>query len=164
MKEKVLTIVGLSILAIVVGMVVYEKMQYKRIIRSLTSMNPQNINSFRIYRRFNQPIGVPEKFRTPDPIIDAFFQSLGDIRSYSPSHDTVASQDHSWFLEVATEGKMIQIHCYVPSDRGDLVVGELGEFREGGGGPHYGWFQSRKLYQWYQTYKHRWLSPPAVQE
>ena len=42
------------------------------------------------------------------------------------------------------------------------MVGHLGKFSSKGT-IDYGYFQSRKLYQWYQKYSHRWLEPEGSQ-
>jgi hypothetical protein len=164
MEEKRIIIIAVLFLAIIGVIRSCQKIQYHRTINTLISMDLQEITMFRIYPRVIRPVGSPVEFKAPDPIIEGFFQSLTDIRPYKPSHDTVASWDHSWFLEVTTEGIMIQIDFHIPSGKGSIVTGKLGKFIEGGGGPLYGDFQSRKLYQWYQNYSHRWLSPSAETE
>jgi hypothetical protein len=121
------------------------------------------VTVLRIYPRSGIPRGKSVIFRTPDPLIDEFFRSLSDIRIYWPSHDTVTSQDHSWFLEVSTGGDPIQISFYIPSGKGARVAGEFGNWNLRSS-VHYGDFQSQQLYDWYQKYSHRWLSPPAEQE
>ncbi|GAK54525.1 hypothetical protein U14_05812 [Candidatus Moduliflexus flocculans] len=53
----------------------------------------------------------------------------------------------------------IQIKFHIPYGQGHVVVGEFAGYQNA--------FQSRQLYQWYQTYSHRWLmpegTPPASQ-
>jgi len=91
-------------------------------------------------------------------MINNFFQALTDLHSYPTSRDKVASRNHSGFLEIVTSDIMIQIEFYIPYQKGNIVVVLLGEFSETGG-HYYADFQSELLYQWYQTYRHRWLNP-----
>lgn len=156
MKEKESFIIPLIFFTILVGVIVYQKVQYFRIMKSLTSVDVQQVTIFNIYRRWTLPVGVPVEFNPPAPIIDEFFQSLTDLRSSWPQHDTVASQTHNWSLEIVAGGKTIQMRCYVPSRKGNIVVGEIGKFSKNHVS-HYGYFQSRNLFHWYQTYSHRWL-------
>jgi hypothetical protein len=125
-------------------------------------MDPQHVTTFRIYPRVAYgPFRTPVTFKAPDPIIDEFFHALTHRNSYPISRDRIASRDHNWFLEVATEGvPTIQISFLIPSGKGDIVVGRLGNFSKRGHS-YDGDFQSEFLFQWYQKYSHRWLDPPA---
>ncbi len=157
MKENLGPIIVLFIITII-GIGVYSTRKgYKKAIETLTSINAQHVTVFRIYPKVYRPFGEPVEFNTPDPIIDAFFQALTDLRSYPTSRDT-AYQEQTWFLEIATRDFMIQIAFYIPSQKGNIVVGEIGEFSKSGG-RYDAEFQSRKLFQWYQKYKDRWLEP-----
>jgi hypothetical protein len=49
-----------------------------------------------------------------------------------------------------------EISFLIPSGKGDIVVGRLGNFSKTGHS-YDGDFQSRELFQWYQKYSHRWL-------
>ena len=124
--------------------------QQKTSIADLRSFDPQKVTSFKIYPRLTEPVGDSITFSISDPIVSDFFQALKDISSYSRNHDTVASWDHDWFLSISAENTMIQINFHIPYGRGNIVAGEF----DGGGE-----FQSRQLYQWYQQYSHRWLTP-----
>ena len=159
-NEKVGTIIVLLFFAILAGIWVFQKVLYTRAIKTLTALDPQHITAFGIYRSFTKPIENPTVFQPSDPMVAAFFQSLTDLRAYSPSHDTVWPNQR-WFVEIAVGNEIIQIHCYIPSDKGDIVVGNLGSFNGKGWGFHHGYFQSKLLFQWYQKYKDRWLTPPA---
>jgi hypothetical protein len=121
-------------------------------------MNISHIITFRMYAEVTRPVGNSIEFRSSDPIIKEFFQSLEDFHPYSPNHDRVVSRNHHWFLEVADENITIHISCYIPYREGDIVVGTLGKFSERND-TIYGHFQSEMLYQWYQKYSHRWLTP-----
>lgn len=151
-------IIILVILMMGAGTAVYQKVQYHRTIQAFTTIVPQQVSTFRIYPRVFKPVGTPIEFRNPDPMIDEFFHFLTDLRSYQPSHDTVTSRDHSWFLEVATEDSMIQISFHIPSHLDDTVAGLFGKYSNTRYGT-YGSFQSQELFQWYQKYSHRWLNP-----
>ena len=164
---------GLGVIAIISAVIVLHiwgfltdrrtKQGYEKVTRTLVSMSSKHIVTFRIYPRVGIPVGIPREFSVPDGMIEEFCQALGDIHSYQYDHDTVVSETHSWFLEFDTETERLQISFHIPSDRREIVVGELGEFNVGGGGPHYGYFQSRQLYHWYQKYSHRWLVPDGSQ-
>jgi hypothetical protein len=162
MKEKLVILLVLLILAISVGVLVYQIIQYKRTIKALTSMDPRQVTIFRIYPRVGIPVRTPMEFEVPDPIIDEFFQSLSDLRSYLISRQ-MAREDQQWLLEIAVGDVIIQVRFSKPYQKGDIVIGEVGKFSEGYT-IHYGSFKSQKLFQWYQKYSHRWLSPPAAPE
>lgn len=162
-KEKLGLILPLVFIILILVMLIYGKSEYKTKINALTSMNPQHVTTFKIYSRVaGRPYRTPVTFNAPDPLIEEFFHALTDRRSYPTSRDT-AKVEQQWFLEVATGEIMIQIAFYIPYKKGDIVVGIIGNFSETGGS-YDGDFQSRKLFQWYQKYSHRWLSPPAAQE
>ncbi len=165
--ERSTRIVVIVIFVASAGLLLFQGIQHYRSKKMLsvmvsqsdiTSMNAQHITLFRIYPRIIRPVGEPVQFKAPDSIIQDFFQSLKDIQSSWASRDTVDSQDHSWFLEVAAGGDMIQIHFYIPSGKGDIVAGEFGKWGTNNS-VHYGSFQSKLLFQWYQKYKDRWLKP-----
>ncbi len=151
------------------GILVYRKIIHHKTVKhltsidSLTSIEPQKVSAFKIYPRVTRPVGTSKELNVSEPIIGDFFQSLTDLRSYYPSHDTVASRDHSWFLEFTYDERIIQIHFRIPSGKDDIVAGTIGKFRERKK-TIYGHFQSRELFQWYQNYKDRWLKPDAPQE
>lgn len=163
MKEKLIPILVLVIFATVVGILVYSRKEDERTIDALMSMDPQQVTIFKIYPGVAYgPFGTPVVFNIPDPIIDEFFHALTDHNSYPISRDRIASQDHNWFLEIATEGvPATQISFLIPSGKGNIAVGRVGEFSEKG----YSYdatFQSKLLYQWYQKYSHRWLTPEGA--
>jgi hypothetical protein len=88
-----------------------------------------------------------------------FLNAVHDLRYYLGSAGSVASFAHNWFVEVLTDEDIIQMRCAIVVEKPERVLGELGEFVEGGGGLHFGRFQSQQLYQWYQTYHARWSTP-----
>ncbi len=150
MKEKLLIIIMLMLFIWLSWLSGYQKVQYNRKIKILTTMAPQDVTIFRIYPRVIRPVGTSKAFKVPDPIIDDFFRSLTDLRSYRPTHDTVIYREHNWFLGIATKDTIIQIHFRIPSGKGDIVAGQLNGL---------GWFQSGNLFPWYRKYKDRWLEP-----
>jgi hypothetical protein len=92
-------------------------------------------------------------------LIAEFLEAIRDIRLYWLSPGSLASKDYAWFIEIVVEKKVIQMSCSIPSGRGEVVHGTIGQFVKGGGGPLYGDFQSQKLFQWYQKHSHLWLNP-----
>ncbi len=162
MKDIVKVIFLLIFLITFIGIQLHQEQEYKRILEKLTSMNLKEIKEFRIYPRVSfAPSKTYRTFDAFDPLIKDFFLSLSDMHSYSPSHDRVVSLDHSWFVELATTQDIrFQIGCYIPSQQGELVIGELATGYSKNP-QFYGKIQSRQLYQWYQTYSHRWLTPEA---
>lgn len=158
LKEKLFRVIPFLIFIIVVGGIVLQRIQFYRTIKALTSIEPQQVTTFKIYPKVTGPFGVPIEFRTPEPIIDAFVQSLTDLLSYWGGRYTVTSEDHGWFLEITAREKTIQMGGTIPSDKGDIIVGSFGKVSKSGG-THYGYFQSHLLFEWYQTYSHRWLKP-----
>jgi len=102
------------------------------------------------------PVGKAIEFDPHDAIVADFFRSLTNITPYwLPGRD----KQNSWFLEVETHDTMIQIRFYIPGNN-EILAGALGKWgKKNSGAVFYGDFQSRQLYQWYQTYSHRWLTP-----
>ena len=149
----ILTLIALFSVAIL------NKVNYYRIVKALRALEPRHITAFRIYPRVNRPVGIPIEFTSSEPIVVEFFEAIVDMRLYWLSPGTLASRDHAWFVEIVAEGKQIQMSSSILSGRDDAVYGTLGKFVKGGGGPLYGDFQSRKLFQWYQKYSHLWLEP-----
>ncbi len=157
MKEKqdIKTFLILFIVLVVFYAVAtsWAKWGYEKRMTALRSMNPEKVTLFKIYPRVIMAVGDSSTFNVSDPIISEFFQALWDVSSYSRTHDTIASTDHSWCLIVSTDRSAIQIDFHIPYGKGDIVAGEF---------DGYGSFQSRRLYQWYQKYSHRWLTPEGA--
>ena len=161
-KFKIPLFIGL-IFVVSIGSEIWQNRQYHKTIETLTSVSPEQITMFRIYPRVQIPVDTSIEFLPPDAIIRDFFQALTDHRPYSYSHDTVASRDHSWFLEVMAGEVFIQISFHIPSDNGNIVAGWLGKYHQNSM-TSYGHFQSQQLFQWYQKYSQRWLNPASPQE
>lgn len=155
-KENIGIIVCLLLLIISLGMEGYQKIQYHRTAKILTSIDPKAITMFKVHSYRG---GTSSNFKAPDLIVNEFFQSLEDLQSYSPSHDTVASWDHCWSIELATERLTMQISFYIPSKKNSVVVGEFSKKVNRRNTIYYGYFQSSQLLKWYQKYRERWLEP-----
>ena len=119
---------------------------YRKDLKQFRTLCPEEIVVFKIYPRFMNPTGTPVEFRYPDAMLKDFFHALSDIKSYHPTHDNIESLAHCWFLQVETLKNTTQIEFRIPSGKGQIVTGRLNRLD---------WFQSRQLYQWYQTYSHR---------
>lgn len=159
MKENLGIIIFLCIL-IGIGIFRYgTRRTYQKTIDTLASIDASHVTGFSIYPKTTRPSGIPVIVRPPDPMIGEFFQALTDVRRYPASRDTVA-QEQAWFLEISTAEGLVQIACYVPFQKGNIVVGGVGKFTTSGGG-YTTEFQSDSLYQWYQKYKHRWVKSPV---
>ena len=160
MKEnpymQLLAIVAFILSAIVLYDIVIQRSQEDQVLEQLQSINPQEVTAFKIYPRVIIPTGAPRVFQPPDPLIEAFFKALQDLRAYSYSHDTVDSPDHSGFIEIVTTQEVLQMHFHLPSGTDGIVAIELGKW-EKGRSSHYGHVQSRWLFQWYDTYRMQWL-------
>jgi len=154
LKQIFLLVLGLLLFAIPAGSYLYQKYQYQKALKTFTSIEVKYVRAFHIYARTSIPRGIPITFKISDPIIEDFFSSLSDIRSYWPTHDTIISTDHQWLVEIFLKDKMMTLYWYIPSKKGEIVVGEFGI---------YGAFQSKLLYRWYQKYKDRWLNPGKPQ-
>ena len=151
-KNLLTVVIVLLLLYPITFLMKKQEEQQKTSIADLRSFDPQRVTSFRIYPRVIKPVGESITFNISESIISEFFQALKDISSYSPNHDT-AKKEENWYLEVTAEGDVFQIGFYIPYGKGNIAVGEF----DGGGE-----FQSRQLYQWYQTYSHRWLTPEGT--
>ncbi len=146
-----------SIWIFLIAFVLYQKIQYKSMMHTLTQefpailqkVNARGLITFAIYPRVGKAVGQPVVATLPDSLIDEFFDALDDARSYTPAGVTIASQDHLWFLEVSVGTERVQMECYISSRESNIVVGEFIGSK--------GAFQSRNLFQWYQTYSPRWL-------
>jgi len=142
-----------------IGKLTYNTIQYYRIVPILKAGIPQKV-TLMIYPRVSSLSGRAVTFRSPDPIVTEFWSALADIRRYWPNHDTISSRDHAWFVEIFAEDGLIHIQMdfHIPSHKSSIVAGRIGTFSSISM-TNYGEFQSRQLYQWYQTYSHRWLTP-----
>ncbi len=103
---------------------------------------------FKIYPNVSGQFGTPREIKSPDPLIDDFFESISDIHGYSGRY-TVASEQDGWFIEFSFNNRKVQLSCSIPVQKKETIVGWI----------EYNKYQSRQLYHWYQQYSHRWLTP-----
>ena len=156
-KEKFAAITLFAIIVALLGGMGWQRIQFYRALKALAGINSKTVTLFRIYSRGGSN---SIEFEMPDPIIDDFFQAVVDFRSYWSRSGGVVSDDLVWFMEITPRGKnLIQIDCAVPADEDNIVIGGLDKLTQNGLHLHYGRFQSRQLYRWYQAYSHRWLNP-----
>ncbi|MCP4370527.1 MAG: hypothetical protein GY797_20800 [Deltaproteobacteria bacterium] len=120
----------------------YQKEQYSRVIPVLKSIYAQDITSFTLLP------GVSESSEME--LVAEFFQSLEDMQFAASIHKEFMTQ---WGVQIDTSATTVKLECFIPADDPTLVVGLI-DSHEG-----YTYFQSRKLLQWYQKYKDRWLKP-----
>jgi hypothetical protein len=156
-KTELSMLIGFLIFIVLIASWGWQKWQYRKAISTLTSISPEQVTMFRIYPRVIIPVDEYIKFKAPDPIVTDFFQALTDHRPYSYSHDRVWGHQE-WFFEVAAGEVFIQISFHIPYEKGEIVAGRLGKYTKNSM-TSYGCFQSQQLYQWYQKYSHRWLTP-----
>ncbi len=162
MEKKHINTFICSVLLLGMAALLYNTIQYYRTIHILKAGIPQKV-TLMIYPRVSSPVGRAVTFRSPDPIVTEFWSALTDIRLYWPNHDTISSRDHEWFVEIfAEDGLMhIQMDFHIPSHKSSIVAGQIGRFSSRNM-TNYGDFQSGQLYQWYQQYSHRWLTPEGT--
>jgi hypothetical protein len=160
MKEKAfslfIAIVAGLLLAVVLHNLLDQEAEREQTLKKLRSIDSHNVTAFAIYPRVIRPFGPPRIFHSPAPLIDEFFDSLQDIHSYRYSHDTVNSPDHSWFIEIRTPQDVLQMSFHIPSGSENIVAVELGKWKQDSS-IHYGYIQSRLLFQWFQKYRMKWL-------
>ncbi len=128
--------------------------------QQLTSIELQNITVFRMYPRANQPSAPSLSIHRSDKMVTDFLHALKDMTAYVPNHDTAISRNHQWFMEIGINDELVQIKCYIPSSQPHIVVVQLGEWSERQR-VHYGSFQSKLLFQWFQHYHDIWLHPSS---
>jgi hypothetical protein len=164
MIEKLSKVIILLIFVAIGGGMILQNILFHRTIETLSAMNSQTVAIFMIYPRGSNSIDTPIVFTPPDPIIEGFFQSVPDFRSYWSRSEGVSSHEHIWLLEIAAKGKLIQMRCSIPVEKGNIVIGSLSELSSSGIKWNYGRFQSQKLFQWYQQHSHRWLGGKSQEE
>jgi hypothetical protein len=158
-REKTI-IISILLLAgtIAIGILFGPEGEYQRAFNKLIAVTPQQVIAIKVYPKTDRGFSKnPIIFNSPNPLINEFMDALANIRPYSPSHDR--SEDRQvWLLDLLTEEDVIQILFYIPYEREKNVVGVLRKLSNSEI-TDYGSFQSRQLYDWYQTYSHRWLTP-----
>ncbi|MCP4398872.1 MAG: hypothetical protein GY801_16430 [bacterium] len=153
-KEEILTLIGLAgillFMLTIKGMDFWQTKQFNRRVQALTPLSLTSVQEVRIRPRTNQfGGGIP--FAPADPLVAEFLKAVSDIRAYHGSPKGTLSRDHEWSIEIEmTDEHIIQMRCDLPANREEVAHGYFKEY-------HYGPFQSRGLYRWYQKYSHRWL-------
>ena len=130
----------------------YLKVQYGRVMAILKPISRKHVTSFTIISDLSESSeerGMHE-FVKETACVTAFFQALEDMRFAAPT-----SQDYlaGWTVQIRTSATTVKLTCSIPAEEPPLVIGLIDS--EAG----YTYFQSRKLYQWYQKYNDRWLHP-----
>ncbi len=136
----------------------YQKEQYKRAMPFLSSLTPEKITSFKVGSR---ALEIDEskrgtEFSKNDAIVVEFFHALEDQRFINriPYESQVVMQ---WKTQILKKAGTITIEFSVYEDSPTVVIGLVDSYAG------YTYFQSRKLYQWYQKYSHRWLESEESQ-
>lgn len=163
MKEKLLKLLlclfPFIFFAMIIGGIAFQHIQLYRTLKTLNAIQPQHISAFRIYPKVIHPVGSPVDFTGSVPIVEDFSHAISDFRHSSLGYHSVASDAHSWSMEIIIRGRhRLHISCYIPW-KGDFVFGEVTKISENNTKWNYGAFKSRQLFQWYQKYSHRWLEP-----
>lgn len=156
-KKVFLVVCLICIVSVGVGKCVHQTVFVKKkLLTILRSFNSQNIRSLKIYPGVVRPVGKAVEIFPPDPLIESFVLSFADTRSF----DSFANIDieHSFFLEILGEGVVIQVVCHIASQNDGRFLGGFVKL-QGRSTWYYGGFQSELLFQWYQKYSHRWLTP-----
>ena len=122
-------------------------------VRALHEVTQENIRTFRVYHETRKS---SFSFSPSESLVKEFVLALKDMRSYSFNHDAVKTdlqgESQEWGIEMYATGagQLFSIYFYVPArSQKNIIVGKIGTR----------YFQSELLYQWYQTYSHRWLTP-----
>ena len=170
LRAGVIIFLGLLILGVITGGLIYKSREYHRLLKALTSMKSDQVTIFRVYHRGHGG-SEPREFKAPDVIIHDFFVALNDIQSYHPPGRDTAEQDQQWFMEIGNDQEIVQVAFYIPAQiggvvgyrqGGDRVVGEIMKVESHS--PYYGRFQSQRLLQWYQQYHKRWEKVSFIHE
>jgi hypothetical protein len=135
----------------------YQKVQYSRVKPILKSISPEGITSFRIVPGVLESSTSKEtnEFSQDAELVTEFFQALEDMQFAAPKYKKLVDQ---WNIQIRTGTTTLNVECSIPAEDPTVVVGLIDS--DAG----YSYFQSRKVFQWYQTYKDRWLNPPAAPE
>ena len=135
----------------------YQKVQYTRVKPILMSIAPDEVTSFRIVSNVSESSTDEEArdFGQETELVTEFFQALEDMQFAAPLYQEYLEQ---WSAHIKTATTGVTIEFFIPADEPILVVGLVDS--EAG----YSYFQSQQLYQWYQKYSHRWLTPEESSE
>lgn len=121
----------------------YQKILYGRVKFHLTSLDPHQIISFRVFRArartASENVGTQE-LSVHTTHMTTFFEALEDIRFADQVNQERFEQ---WQIAIQTEALTIHVECFIPTDAPTTVIGRIEAYQE------YTYFQSQLLYTWY---------------
>ena len=132
----------------VFGVWLIQRVVFYQTLTTLKSISYKEVQVLKIYPNASMSIGTPIEFRNPDSIIKDFLRSIADIQKYWGGGYTV--EKHGIFIEIFTTNQKIQMNCSIPTHKRNTIVGWIDDNDQ---------YESKLLFQWYQTYSHRWLTP-----
>ncbi len=130
----------------------YQKVQYGRVKSILKSILSEEIISFKIASDGSEAFErkYTSEFSREAQLVAEFVQTLEDMQFAASIQKKFITQ---WGVQIDTSATTVKLECSIPVDDPTLVIGLI-DSHEG-----YTYFQSQKLFQWYQKYKDRWLKP-----
>jgi len=145
--------IGFLLFLLFLGIIVYRNVQYHRTFMLLRQLDREHVKCVKIYPETAGPSHKYFELQSSAPIVSELLQSFAGSRAiWLQSRFTVSD---GFFLEIVTEERKIQGVFQIPAGR-IYIVGEFGTWRQSSQ-TCYGEFRSKKLYQWYRKYSHRWL-------
>ncbi len=149
--------IGFLLFLLFLGIIGYRNVQYYRTFLLLRQLDREHVKCVKIYP---ETASLPRKYfelQSSAPIVSELLQSFAGSRAiWLQSRFTVSD---SFSLEIVTEERKIQGVFQIPAGK-TYIVGEFGTWRQSSQ-TFYGEFRSKKLYQWYRKYRHRWSEPEA---
>ncbi len=132
----------------------YHKRQYSKVVSIISSISSESVTSFKIVADMPDSFldQKMEEFTQETAMMMGFFQAIEDMQFSAPKYKEFLAQ---WKIEIHAGATLVTVECSIPADDPTLVIGLIDS------PVGYTYFQSRQLYQWYQTYSHRWLTPGA---
>ena len=127
----------------------YQKLQYRRVKPFLTSIVPSNITFFKMSSTNSPSLTNQEMndYTQDKELVTAFFHALEDMRFVAPRYQAWIEQ---WNIQIMIHTTTITLFCSIPRDDPTIVIGLIDS------PAGYSYFSSHLVYQWYQTYHHRW--------
>jgi hypothetical protein len=126
----------------------YQHEQYIRVMSVLKSLHAQAITSFTLLP------GVPESsenkethaFTRETERVAEFVQALEDVQFAASIQKEFIPQ---WGVQIDTNATTVTLECVLSANDPTVVIGLIDSHKG------YTYFQSQKLFQWYQKYKER---------
>lgn len=127
----------------------YQKTQYSRVKPILTTILPSEVSSFTIAPALENVSENRQlvEFVHQKTLVADFFQALNDMQFSTPTDNVFIEQ---WHIQISTENVRLGIECFLSGEYPTVVIGRI----QSPAG--YSYFQSQRLYQWYQTYRDYW--------